>query len=404
MPNATKTAPAVSGSQLRHLRDEAQRYHETAEATRERAESMVTSFRKDGVDVSRGTAKDAVTALFRESQEAADRAAELRDQYTAALEAMDGGVGARGQRMPSYSFDDSDLQRLRSAAKEGGNLTVQARTVTTVQAPQAAETLYSGTEGSVRERFRVASLIPTQQVSTSSVTWYRSVVPAAAGTVAEGANKPESTPSYEPVVSTMRKLATVAKATTEVFDDWSEFERIVEDELVASVIALESQQILNGTGLGTELPGLFGAAGNNIARDEGESLLDVLSRAITAVRTETGGKAEPNAILLHPSDYHAVVTSKDGQERYHHGAAFSGAPGTIWGVRAYPSTDVAAGSALVADMDKAARIFLRQPVEASVNHTPGWDEWQANEILLRAEERLALAVVLPEALAAVDLS
>jgi len=405
MPTAAPTTTTtVSEQYLEELRAESRELHDQAGELEERAEQMVKRFREDGVDPSKGAAREAVMAEYQRAEEYAERAQELRDRYTKALESRDGAPHARHARMPAVEFDATDVMGLRDQALAGGNGAISARTVSSVEAPQATATTYGSTEPALRETLRVAALIPTVSVSSSNVTWWKLGNQADADVVAEGGTKPESTPTWVEHVTEVKKIAHVSRATTEMVADFTEFDRVVTEELLGAVIDKESQQLLSGTGVGDEVEGLLTVDGTTaLQRQAGETLLDAVYRGITAVRVESKGLAEPRAILFHPEDLAQVVTAKDDQGSFHSGSPFAGPPGTVWGVPAYPSTHVPQGTALVADLDRAARIFLRQPLELVVNQTPGWDDWQHNRILFRAEERLGLAVPMPEAISKVNL-
>lgn len=69
-------------------------------------------------------------------------------------------------------------------------------------------------------------------------------------------------------------------------------------------------------------------------------------------------------------------------------------PPTLWGVPVIITTLIAAGTAIVANFRDSTRVYLRQGPTYETNNA-GEAAWKANKTLIRAEERLALAVTRP---------
>jgi hypothetical protein len=67
------------------------------------------------------------------------------------------------------------------------------------------------------------------------------------------------------------------------------------------------------------------------------------------------------------------------------------------GVAVFQTTRLVPGVGLVGNFALGARLFVREQPRFEVNTQGGEAEWKSNKVLLRAEERLALAVVYPEA-------
>lgn len=104
---------------------------------------------------------------------------------------------------------------------------------------------------------------------------------------------------------------------------------------------------------------------------------------------------EPDTIILNPADYGDVRLVKDSEGRYLTGDLAAAGPPTIFGTRVLVSNKIAAGTGLVANLAEAARLYIREAPRVDVS---GAAEFVANQTLIRAELREALAIVRPSAI------
>ena len=130
--------------------------------------------------------------------------------------------------------------------------------------------------------------------------------------------------------------------------------------------------------------------------------------AITQVRTTAF--LEPDAIVIHPTNWALIRTAQDLNGQYYGGGPFVGtygqngiAPDALWGLPAVVTSAITAGTVLVGAFRAAAQTFLRSglTVEASNSHQ---DFFQLNMTALRAEMRAALAVYRPAAFSKITLT
>ncbi len=112
---------------------------------------------------------------------------------------------------------------------------------------------------------------------------------------------------------------------------------------------------------------------------------------------------------MHPTNWETIRLSKDAVGQYYAGGPFTdgmsatnlGGGGVspvlnLWGVRAVVTPAISSGTALVGAFGQAAQIFRigGLTVEASNSHS---DFFSRGAVMLRAYERLALAVYRPAA-------
>ena len=176
-----------------------------------------------------------------------------------------------------------------------------------------------------------------------------------------------------------------------------------------ALIDLESQQIASGTGASGVLPGMTGffSTGSTLTRSfEGGydySGLDTLVKAVNDIRVGPAfGQA--SVIALHPSTWTYLKLTKTSTDAYQLGIMDPNVLGglkNLWGIPIVESTMIPEGKAIVADMDKAARYFIRQGLTLDPNPW-GDTEWQYNLISFRCEMRCTLAILRPTAICLVS--
>jgi HK97 family phage major capsid protein len=129
-------------------------------------------------------------------------------------------------------FKESELAELHHAALSGNFM---RKTITSDDSPMSTVPGYSrNVLPLLRDKARISDLIPSQQTSRPSEYYFRALTGAtAAAPVAEGADKPESSPTYESVQVNVVKLAHYTRANDEVISDFAGFMDMISQELIA---------------------------------------------------------------------------------------------------------------------------------------------------------------------------
>ena len=116
------------------------------------------------------------------------------------------------------------------------------------------------------------------------------------------------------------------------------------------------------------------------------------------IEIETTTGLPPDGVILHPSNWRSIFTSKNADDLYDSGGPFR-APAVpmIWGIPVIITPAIAAGSALVGAFRSATQLYIRSGlcVDASNSHS---DYFIKNLTAIRAERRAALSVYRPAAL------
>ncbi len=224
----------------------------------------------------------------------------------------------------------------------------------------------------------------------------------AATAVAEGAAKPESTLNVSEVDATVRKIAVWTKVTDEMLADFDQISSYINARLAYMVQGLEDNHLLNGTGNTNQIKGILQFTGIQTVSGAANPLDGVL-KAISYVRGANGaGFGEPDAIIMNPKDWMNAKLTKDQNLQYYGGGPFSGIYGAgmysnvynMWGLPCVVTTAIAQGTALVGAFRAGAQIFRRKGLTIESTNS-NEDDFKLNLVMIRAEERLALACYQP---------
>jgi HK97 family phage major capsid protein len=170
---------------------------------------------------------------------------------------------------------------------------------------------------------------------------------------------------------------------------------------------VEEDQLLNGTGSGTNLNGLINQAtvmSTANANTTTDTFIDTIRRAKTQVANSF---FEPDAVIINPNDWEAIQltktagTASSGQYIYSYPRDAAQPMGprvdTLWGMDVVVTPAMAQNQFLVGAFQLAAAIWDRSDatVEVSREHASFFIQ---NLVAILVEERLALTVFRPLAL------
>ena len=318
------------------------------------------------------------------------------------IDHMRNGFTSKGQDlgMPALDFSGAQVKDLHTAAQNGFYFKAS---IDSTDAPMSAVGQYRMTPFEfLREKARVASLIPTETTQAPTVFYFRgSAAASAAAAVAEGAAKPESSPEWAQVSAPVRKLAHFVRVNDEVLQDFTNFSEVIGQELLAGLIDAENAQLLTGSGVAPNLTGLLTTSGILTRARGSDSNLDAVAKAKADLRVGAS-YTEPDAIVIHPTNLMSIQTAKDGDGRYLTNDPAATGPEMLFGMKVVATTKMTLNTALIGNFKEAARIYLR--MQPTVDVAPlggGTTEFIANQTLVRCEERLALAVPRPTSLCAI---
>lgn len=194
---------------------------------------------------------------------------------------------------------------------------------------------------------------------------------------------------------TAETIAHLVYASKQILNDIPQLRSIINTELIYGLKFVEEDEILNGDGTAGHLNGLVTqATGYNTGLDvSGDTMIDKIRRAILQARL---AHYPVDGIVLSPTDWATIETTKDGNERYLIGDPRGMIGPGLWGKRIVESDSMADDHFLVGAFGMGARLYdLEQAnVESTDSHE---DFFRRNMIAIRAEERILLVVTRPQA-------
>ena len=266
------------------------------------------------------------------------------------------------------------------------------------------------------QRLYVADLFPQARAPMGGEVRYVSETTAtnAAAPVSELGTKPESTLVFGEVSEPIRKIATLLPISDELLEDAPQISAYLNQRLTLFVQQQEEAQLLLGSGTAPALRGLIATtrAIGTYARGTADDNALALFKAMNGTRGSSF--LDPDAIIIHPSNWQAIRTAKDSQGQYMGGGPFFGPYGgpqgpagasqfsadSLWGVRVVVTSAITVGTALVGAFGTAAAIHRRGGLTVEATNSHG-SYFAQNVTAIRAEQREALCVYRPTAFTAV---
>jgi len=275
------------------------------------------------------------------------------------------------------------------------------------------ETDYTGIyEALGRQELTVRGLISLRQTGSDLVEFVRqtakvtqaAVVPEAnvtdyAGSTGEiSGEKPEAAMAFEQVTAAVKTIAAWIPATKQALSDAAQIRGIIDQELRADLEEELEDQIINGSGVGTDFTGILATAGI-LAQAWDTDILTTARKAITTARVT--GRVRPTAWLLNPEDWETIdlLTAADGH--FYFGGPQRMGVKTLWALPVVESETLTQGTGLLGDWKKAV-LWDREQASIQVSDSHA-DFFIRNMVAFLAEMRAAFGVIRPSGFVEVDL-
>jgi HK97 family phage major capsid protein len=223
--------------------------------------------------------------------------------------------------------------------------------------------------------------------------------------VAEGAQKPSSSVSFEVKTGNIRTVAHIARISKQLLADGPALVAYLNTRMVYGVDLAVEDQIVKGDGTGQNLSGIF-TAGN--FTEHGASLEDVganptLFDLILYAKTKVQSRFfRPNVILVSPADWSKLQMVKNASGDYYLGHPAQVGGKTLWGIQVVDSPAIPEGKFVVMDTTQAATVWNREGITIEMFEQDS-DNVEKNLITIRAERRVGLSVERPDAIVGGDL-
>jgi len=257
-----------------------------------------------------------------------------------------------------------------------------------------------------RARLFLRDLIPVQPTGLSTIPYVRELNPTTnetgASTVSEGGTKPEVSLAFTGVQAPVTVIAGNITVSKQIFEDAATVMGYINGRLPYLVAYREDAELLNGNGLWPDLQGILNTPG---LQTQGATSGDHAISIANGIAKVEGADGAATAVVLNPTDAWAMFTKRaaGGSGTFDAGTPFADIPLTVWGLPTYRSRAYAAGTALVGDFEQGAIIFDRE--QTNIQVYPQHSDYPIkNQVLLQAEERIALAVPRPDLFCKVTLA
>ena len=275
--------------------------------------------------------------------------------------------------------------------KAGAKVHFEKAYNTVVTAPQIADVDRS--IAPVGSRTPAASLFTEAQISGNAITYFVEGAFESNGDItatAQNYKKPQVSTSFSGITLALSKIAAFVKETDEILWDAPFLASECQNTLMHQLGKAEDNYVINQIG---QTVGIGAATYDGVNKTFADGILD----AILKVKNDSAYNA--SVVVLNPKDVFALMTAKDSNKQYYGGGYFVGAygngsaaiPSAIWGVPIFASSAVSEGSALVAAKE-AVKTWRKGGMDVSIAEE-NEDDFLYNRVTLRAEVRLATAVV-----------
>ena len=226
---------------------------------------------------------------------------------------------------------------------------------------------------------------------------------------AEGAASGEDAFTYTAVTAPVRKFITTLPITAELLEDQAGAQAYFDVRLANHVMQRLQKQFLIGGGVAPEIKGLTQQTGiNTITYTAGAFPATAGGKLRTVLDgikdVEVNGKLAPDAVLMSPAAYNALVAQVDGNNNFMLGAsALAGTP-TIWGLPVTKSSQIGGAVSTTIDVvvgafggGLAANHVFRRGMEISISDSNADGDFAKDILTVKASLRYALAVYKPQA-------
>ena len=260
-----------------------------------------------------------------------------------------------------------------------------------VTAPQIADVDRS--IAPVGSRVSAASLFQEAQISGNAITYFLEGAFETNGSISatsQNGKKPQVSTSFAGTTLALSKLAACLKETDEILTDAPFLASECQNTLMHQLGKVEDNYVINAIGSTVGI-------GAETYDGTTKTFADGILAAIMKVKSDSAYDA--GVVVLNPADIVTLMTAKDSNKQYYGGGYFVGAygngsygvPASIWGVQIYASSAVSQGSALVAAKE-AVKTWRKGGMDVAIA-AENEDDFLYNRVTLRAEVRLATAVV-----------
>jgi HK97 family phage major capsid protein len=235
----------------------------------------------------------------------------------------------------------------------------------------------------------VQDLMPSVRISTYSIQYMEETTATqVAAPVAEGGSKPQATYVYTPRTANAEVIACYLPVTEQQISDVPFLMDYINRSLGLQVALAEEAALLTGNGSSPQIQGYTTKSGINTQAAGSDPIEVGIMKNFTQIRAV--GFAEPDAVVMHPTDWQTVVTHQLTTGAFLYGSPQDTVAKRMWGVPTVVTPAISQGTALSGDFATYSYMIRRLDLRIDVGYVN--DDFIRNQKSIRAEARAGLII------------
>jgi HK97 family phage major capsid protein len=247
-----------------------------------------------------------------------------------------------------------------------------------------------------QRQIQVLDVVPSNTTTAAAVVYMEETTfTNAAAETAEAGTYAESALALTEQTSPVRKIATFIPVTDEQLEDVPQVQGYLNNRLPFMLRQRLDAQIVAGNGTAPNLRGIINVVGVQTQARGTDPVPDAIYKAMVKVRVT--GRADPSAIIVHPTDWQNVRLLRTADGLYIWGNPSEVGVERMWGLPVVQAEVIgAAGTALVGDFATYYELVFRRGIELKVTDSHQ-DFFIKGTQVIRADVRAASVVYRPTA-------
>lgn len=236
---------------------------------------------------------------------------------------------------------------------------------------------------------QVLDIIPTGVTGQAAVKYMEeTTLTHASAERAENADYAESAFALTERSETVRSIGASVPVTDEQLEDVEGSQSYLEQRLVFGNRQRLDGQVIIGDGNAPNLTGIKNKAGIQTQARGADPNLDAIYKAMVLVRVT--GRAFPNAVVIHPTNWQTIRLAKTADGIYLWGSPSESGPERVWGIQVVQSDADAVNTAYVGDFANFCQLYERKGMEVAIGYVN--DDFKKGRRTIRAGLRVAFAI------------
>ena len=280
------------------------------------------------------------------------------------------------------------------AIKSGKTFTLDTKADTTITGDYTGNIALSVLDTEVnkiaRERILIQNEVSRGTTTSKFVTYIQQTTAPTSAFVLEANEKNEGEAKYTEVSKEVKKVAGLIKISKEMLEDLPFMRSEINSDLITDVQEKIENGILNGTGVGVQLDGMYTVATAFTAGTFALSVIDAnISDVIRVACAQVeANKFYPTHVILHPRDVAKMHLTKSTGGEYTYPVFYQNpltGQSMVFNLVVISTTFMTEGNFLVGDL-KRDFMKMREGINVQVGYVN--DDFKRNMVSILAEARL----------------